>query len=141
LLAQADGAEPAVPIETEAKIRYRLGTRVTENWIPFIPVHKPGQNRDIRLQRAAMPRLIQGTPDLPVEPRGAILRPGLDETPKQPYFVNEEEAPQAGAVTRRSYQRTRWLDGRIYTWLGRQKLTGLGQGFSGLEFDRIVPME
>ena len=127
-------------IDTGAAIQYRLGTTVSENWIPFIPVHIPGSNREIRLQRAAMPRLIPNTPT-PVEPRSAVLRVGLDANPKQTYFVNEEEVPRAGAIVTRTYQRARWFDGRIYTWLGRRKQTGRGQGSSSLEFDRIVPID
>ncbi len=127
-------------VDTGATIRYRLGTRVRENWIPFIPVHKPGSNRDIRLQRAAIPRPFADAPS-PVEPRGAILRAGLDEPRPQPYFIHEEEVPKAGAVVTRTYQRARWWDGRVYTWLGRRKQTGRGQGSSGLKFDRIEPIE
>ena len=138
-LAQAQ-PEQEHRIDTGAAIQYRLGTRVSENWIPLIPVHIPGSNRDIRLQRAAMPRLTVDPP-VPVEPRGAILRPGLDEIPKKPLFIHEEEVPRAGAIVTRTYQRARWWDGRIYTWLGRRKQTGRGQGSSGLEFDRIVPLD
>lgn len=138
-------AEPESPPGPKAKIRYRLGTRVSENWIPFIPVHLPGSNREIRLQRATMPRLIPGTPDNlktnHVEPRGQILRAGLDAKPRQPYFIHEEEVPRAGVVVTRTYRRTRWRDGRIYTWLGRRKQTGRGQGSSGLKFDQIAPLE
>jgi hypothetical protein len=135
--------EPLEPteLETSAQIRYRLGTRVPENWIPFIPVHAPKDNRDIRLQRAAMPRLIPGTPDTPVEPRGVILRSGLDQEPRQPYFIHEEEVPRDSAIVTRTYQRARWQDGRVVTWMGRRKRTGRGQGSSGIEFDQIVPIE
>jgi hypothetical protein len=127
-------------IDTGATIEYRLGSGVSENWLPFIPVHEPGSNREIRLQRAAMPRLIPNTPT-PVEPRGAILRTGLDATPAKPYFVHEEEVPRAGIIVSRAYQRARWWNGKIYTWLGRRKQTGRGQGSSGLELDQIVPVE
>jgi hypothetical protein len=127
-------------INTGAAIQYRLGTQVSENWIPFIPVHIPGSNREIRLQRGRMPRLVGGALAGAVEPRGAILRIGLDQEPKQAYFINEEEVPRAGVVVTRTYQRARWLDGRIYTWLGRRKQTGHGQGSSGLEFDQIIPV-
>lgn len=141
LLAQAEPPDTTGLINTGAAIRYRLGTRVPENWIPFIAVHHPGSNREIRLQRAAMPRLIPGAAKTGVEPRGAILRPGLDEEPQQPYFLNDEGVPRAGVAASRSYQRTRWWDGRIYTWLGRKKQTGKGRrGTSGLEFDRIEPI-
>jgi hypothetical protein len=126
-------------LDTGALIEYQLGRGVPENWIPFIPVHNPGSNREIRLQRAAMPRLIPGTPDDPVEPRGAFLRPGLDQVPRQPYFIHEEEVPKAGVILTRTFQRARWADGRIVTWLGRRKQVGLGQGSSGLAWDRIEP--
>lgn len=130
---------PRLP--TGAPIEYRLGQGVPENWIPFIPVHDPGSSRDIRLQRAALPRIIPGTPDDPVEPRGAFLRSGLDQQPRQHYFVHEEEVPKAGVILTRTFQRARWKDGKIVTWLGRRKQTGLGQGSSGLAWDRIEPIE
>jgi hypothetical protein len=134
--------EPS-PLDTGAAVAYRLGQTVPENWIPFIPVHNPGSNRDIRLQRAAMPRLIPGYPELPVEPRGAFLRPGLDQTNRQPYFVHEEEVPRAGVTLTRQMHRARWTNGRVITWLGRQKHAGFrfqsGQGSSGLSWDSLVP--
>ena len=37
-----------------------------------------------------------------------------------------------------SFQRARWFDGRVFTWLGRRKQTGKGEGGSGLQFDQIV---
>ncbi|WP_406081194.1 hypothetical protein [Micromonospora sp. NBC_00858] len=127
-------------LDTGALIQYKLGRGVPENWIPFIPVHNPGSSRDVRLQRAAMPRLIPGALEAPVEPRGSFLRPGLDETARRPYFVHEEEVPKAGVVLTRTYQRTRWSDGQVVTWLGRRKQVGLGQGSSGLAWDRIEPL-
>lgn len=127
--------------DTGAAIQYRLGTQVSENWIPFIPVHIPGSNREIRLQRGRMLRLVSGALAGAVEPRGTILRVGLDQKPKQAYFLHEEEVPRAGIVVTRTYQRARWWDGRIYTWLGRRKQTGRGQGSSGLEFDQIKPLD
>jgi len=128
-----------IPSETnEAKIRYALGTSVPENWIPFIARHNPGSNRQIRLQRAAMPRLTDAIPDSRVEPRGKILRTGLDQPgARKAYFLHEEEVPRAGVIVTRSFQRTRWFDGKVYTWLGRRKETGRGEGASGLVFDRI----
>ena len=32
---------------------------VPENWIPFVPARLPGSERQVRLQRAAMPRVIR----------------------------------------------------------------------------------
>jgi hypothetical protein len=88
-----------------------------------------------------MPRLTDAIPDSRVEPRGAVLRPGLDAVVKRPYFLNEEEVPRAGVVVTRAFQRARWFDGRVYTWLGRRKETGRSQAASGLEFDRIAPVQ
>jgi hypothetical protein len=134
-------ATGGVPEPSEANIRYVLGTSVPENWIPFIARHRPGSQRLIRLQRASMPRLTDALPFTRVEPRGRILRTGLDIEVRQPYFLHEEEVPRAGAIVTRGFQRTRWFDGKVYTWLGRQKQTGRGEGASGLVFDRIVPLQ
>jgi hypothetical protein len=88
-----------------------------------------------------MPRMLEGDrtgrPD-PVEPRTTLLRHGLDETSPRLYFVHEEEVPRAGIRVTQSFQRTRWLDGRVYVWLGARKQTGRGEGSSGLAFDRLV---
>lgn len=129
--------------EYEAAIRYQLMTQVPENWIPFIPVHKDGDNREIQLQRASMPRIISGDPNPPekIKPRTVLLRQGLDSTPAQAYYVHEEEVPRAGVRVMQTYQRTRWHDGSVFTWLGVRKQTGRGEGASGLSFDRVVPVK
>lgn len=128
----------APPEPTDATIRYQLGNTVPENWIPFIATREPGPARLIRLQRASMPRLTDAIPDSRVEPRGAVLRAGLDGvSPRQPYFLHQEQVLRAGVVVTRGFQRTRWFDGKVFTWIGRRKLTGRGQGASDLRFDRI----
>jgi hypothetical protein len=111
---------------------------VPEHWIPFISVHVENSVRETQLQRAALPRLLEGAPPLPppekVRPRTTLLRHGL---PRK-YFVHEEEVPRAGAVVSQSYQRTRWTDGSVVTWLGVRKQTGRGEGSSGLRFDSLI---
>ncbi len=133
---------PAV-LANEAAIRYQVVNSVPEYWIPFVPVQQPGSNRQIQLQRAAMPRILEGDPNPPrkVEPRTSLLRHGLDATTPQPYFLHEEEVPRPGVRVSKAFQRTRWYDGRVYTWLGIRKQTGRGEGFSGLAFDQILPKE
>ena len=120
---------PADPLPADgASARYRLGTDSPPNWRPFIPVHTGNSIRSVSLQRARLPR---GDPD----PMGAILvGPGLAPAA---YFINEEEVPRAGRIVTRSFQRVRWLDGRVMLWLGRRTMTGRGEGSSGLEFDVI----
>lgn len=115
---------PFVPVGDTAAIRYVLGTTVPENWIPFIPVHIPGSVSEIRLQRARLPGAKP--------PKGVLLNEA------QPvYFINEEEVPRSGISVQRSYQRTRWLNGKTYLWIGRRKETGKGEGWSNLKFDQI----
>ena len=124
-----------------APIIYKVMNTVPENWIPFITVHVPGDIRETQLQRASMPRLLDGdpapTPDR-IRPRTSILREGLESTPKTAYFLHEEEVPRAGIVVSQAYQRTRWTNGRVVVWLGARKETGRGQGSSGLAFDRLA---
>ncbi|MEZ5042480.1 MAG: hypothetical protein R2828_21445 [Saprospiraceae bacterium] len=120
------------PADEESKIRYVLGSTVPDNWIPFLPVHKPVEagelTREIRLQRARLP---QAPP-----PKSRLL----SET--QPvFFIEEEEVPRAGAIVARSFQRTRWLNGKTYLWVGRRKMAGRGEGWSGLMFDQILEVK
>ena len=137
--AQAGGpAPPAFP--PSAPIRYEVMSTVPENWIPFIPVHVDGSNREIQLQRAALPRVVAGDrePPVKVQPRTRLLREGLDRAPAEPYFVHEEEVPRAGTALAQLYQRTRWTDGRVVVWLRVRRQTGRGEGTSGLGFDLLV---
>jgi hypothetical protein len=136
------GAPPAPPAAV-APVRFQLMNTVAEHWIPFVPVHVPGSTREIQLQRGAMPRTVGNDPAnfKPVEPRTSLLRPGLDQTPRAPYFVHEEEVPRAGVHVSIAYQRTRWLDGRVFVWLGASKTVGRGEASSGLAFDQLVPTD
>ncbi|MCZ0984922.1 hypothetical protein O1M54_02875 [Streptomyces diastatochromogenes] len=106
---------------------------VPEHWIPFILVHVRGQDRAIRLQRAAMPSAVTG---LPVPPRTSLLRQGLDQGHQ--YYVNEEEVPQTGTRLSLAYNRARRRDGRVSVWLSARRGIGRGEGSSGLAFDFLV---
>ncbi len=127
----------AIP-DPKAPIRYDLMSTVPEHWIPFIAAHAPGSTRQTELQRASMPRLIEGDPITPVKPRTKLLREGLDQSVVQPYFVAEEEVPRAGIRVTQTFQRTRWTDGKPVLWIGVRKQTGRGEGSSGLSFDRLI---
>lgn len=135
-------AAPAL-FENQAKVQYQLVNSVPENWIPFMPVHLPNDIRQVQLQRAAMPRLLKGDTQPPrkIEPRTSLLREGLDQDSKEPYFLYEEEVPRAGIRVQKSFQRTRWYNGQVYTWIGIRKQTGRGEGQSGLAFDRLLAKE
>ncbi|MFA1550091.1 hypothetical protein [Actinomadura chokoriensis] len=120
---------PTAPL---APIAYVAMTSVPGHWIPFIPVHVPGDTRKIQLQRAAMPSEIDQNP---VRPRTTLLREGLDAAEPGPYFVNEEEVPQTGTKVTVAYNRTRWSNGRVAVWLSARRGAGRGEGSSGLAFD------
>jgi hypothetical protein len=131
---------PPAPIEWKADVRYDIMTTVPEHWIPFVPEHVSGSNRQIQLRRAAMPRFLahdQAPTFERVRPRTTLLSEGL--TDKKPYRIHEEEVSRAGTHVLQAYQRTRWNDGRVFTWLGVEKRTGRGEGHSGLAFDRLAP--
>jgi len=138
LVAATVAAGP--PRAPRAPLRYQVMTTVPENWIPFISVHVPGNARRTQLQRAALPRLIEGDtrPIEKVRPRTATLRPGLDRVPAEPYYVYEEEVPRAGARVSLTFQRARWTHGRTILWAGFRKQVGRGEGASGLAFDYLA---
>lgn len=123
---------PTPPTAPLAPISYLAMTSVSGHWIPFIPVHVPGDSRKVQLQRAAMPSEIDTKP---VRPRTTILREGLDAAPQRSYFLNEEEVPQTGTKVTVAYNRTRWGNGRVAVWLSARRGTGRGEGSSGLTFD------
>ena len=131
--------------ENQTTIQYKLMNDVPENWIPFIPVrkHDDPNHRSIQLQRGAMPRfnkLEDGTKThIKIEPRTSLLRTGLDQTIPEPYFIHEEEVPRSGIKVELAYQRTRGINGKVFTWMGIKKQTGRGEGHSGLKFDHIKP--
>lgn len=141
LVDEAGGGRATGPLhENDARVRYDVMSSVPEHWIPMIPVRARGSERAIELQRAALPRVIEGDPAPPVRvrPRTSLLRAGLDQSTPQAYFVPEEEVPRASAVVRLGYQRTRWLGGEVLVWSGARKTTGRGEGSSGLAFDRMI---
>lgn len=139
--------ENAVPqlLPYKAKVSYLAMTDVPEHWIPFIPVHKNNSNRETQLQRASMLRIIDQDPNDPIKikPQTSILREGLENenpngTPNPlAYFIHEEEVPRSGVTVSQSFQRTRWVNGEVFVWLGMKKKTGRGEGSSGLAFDQL----
>ena len=142
LVEAAGPPPPAAPLlENQAAIRYQVMTQMPEHWIPFVPVHVENDTREIQLRRAALHRIINGDPDLPVriEPRTGLLRQGLDLPASQGYDLHEEEVPRSGVRVSHSFQRSRWYGGQTFVWYGARKQTGRGEGSSRLAFDQIPP--
>lgn len=115
-----------------ASVYYKAMSEVPENWIPFIPVHVDGHNRKIQLKRSSMLRALDGDWLAPqkIKPKTTIL--------SESDLIHEEEVTRAGTRVIQSFQRTRWLNGEIYLWLGAKKKTGRGEGSSGLAFDQLI---
>ena len=123
-----------------AQIRYQVMTTVPGNWVPFMPVHVPGDNtRDPAAARgdAAHPRGRARASLRRASRRAARCCARAGGAPPVAYFVHEEEVPRAGVRVTQRFQRTRWRDGRAWVWLGVRKQTGRGEGSSGLAFDTI----
>lgn len=138
------GAATQETVEPDANLRYKIMSSVPEDWIPFISTHEEGSNRETRLQRGSMPRIIAGDPEKKIErvkPRSNLLREGLNQAHKQSYFINEEEVLRAGTLVDQSFQRTRWYSGQIFTWLGVRKQIGRGEASSQLRFDYLQPVK
>jgi hypothetical protein len=130
--------------DAAADVRYKLMSSVPENWIPFISTHEKDSDRQTRLQRGSMPRIIEGDPEERIEkvkPRTNLLREGLNQDEKKSYYINEEEVLRAGIHLKQSFQRTRWYSGQVYTWLGVRKSTGRGEASSQLQFDYLHPVK
>lgn len=137
-LRRLAGEAPPEPAGRVADVRYEVMGSVPEHWVPFVPVHVEGSNREIQLQRAALPRVLPGQAPVPVEPRTALLRHGLDAEVPVGYLLHEEEVPSPGIVLRPAYQRTRALGGAAVVWVGVGRRVGRGGASSGLAFDRLV---
>ena len=122
-----------------APIYYQVMTEVPEHWIPFVPVHLDGNNREIQLKRASMIRILEGDTLAPakIKPLTSILREGLDGTVPAAFYIHEEEVTRMGIRVTQSFQRTRWINGEVFVWLGMSKQTGRGEGSSGLAFDQV----
>jgi len=141
-LAQLLGVDenPPQPSGQIADRRYVLGTTVPENWIPFVPI-RFDKNGEMRLRRAALPRTFAERAPVRIRPRTQLLRAGLESAKVQPFDLNEEEITMPGILVRQYWRQARWFDGKIFTWLAREKLYARPARASGLRFDTAATTE
>lgn len=119
----AAGAAPA----PDDRWTLELWTAAPDNWVPLVPV-RLGERGGMMLQRGRMPTAGgAGTRGA----RGEILEP------RRRFLLHEDEIPREGLRVIRHYQQARTSSGGLYTWIGRRKGPGRGEGASGLEFDRL----
>ncbi|WP_139149230.1 hypothetical protein [Nitrosospira sp. Nsp13] len=71
-------------------------------------------------------------------PCGSLLRLDPGAAVASDYLrVEEEEVPRDGIELKRSFNYARDAQGRGLLWIGRSKVTGCGEGSSGLKFDVV----
>lgn len=112
---QALALRPEQPSPPEQLV-YRLYTSPPTYWIPLVL----GANRLQPRQGLAQGRIVTD-----------IAAPGIPD----------DAVPREGLKIGRSYQYTRWIDGKTYLWIGREKHTGKGEMSSGLNFDQVQAKE
>ncbi|MGL1934379.1 MAG: hypothetical protein OCD01_05145 [Fibrobacterales bacterium] len=122
------------PITTE--LSYEFMSTVPYNWIPFVPTHSEGSNRDIVFRRGALPRVASDGADYtlePVAPRTHLMNPHGDLG----YALAEEEVLKGGITVVASFQRARWYNGKTINWYGYKKVPGRNLKPSGLKLDYL----
>lgn len=125
----AQWAARDVPIPVESKYpAYHVATEVPGHWFPLVP-EQLADHESIRLRLVSLTRMVKGKP-LDLEPAGSLL-------PTGDAWFYEEEVPRSGIQVTRTWQHARWHDGSRHVWQARRKLTGRGEGSSGLRFDQV----
>jgi hypothetical protein len=113
------------PPAAEGTLTYRLDTwdaSLPDYWIPLLPERPaPGQS--------AMQLVCY---DLQAHSRGRLL---AEHAPGVWLHLFDEEVPRIGAQLTRTQQYTRWYGGSSFSWIGREKRPGRGEGSSGLRYD------
>ena len=145
--ADADG-HATVTSDRKSDFKYVLMNSVPFNWIPFLPQHLKNKEekkqyaeflggRETVLRRGKMPCFFKGA-YLPVRPMTDLLKTVRVKEGEKPLFIDEEQVQGAGTQVVRNCQRSRWIGGKTYTWMGWSKQIKYTQGDSGLEFDNLV---
>ena len=146
---QADSAGRAtVTSDRKADFKYVLMNSVPFNWIPFIPQHIKGKEekkkyagflggREVVLRRGKMPYYFKGKYH-PVRPLTELLKTEKVNEGEKPLFIDEEQVQGVGTQVVRNCQRSRWIGGKTYTWMGYSKQIKYTQGSSGLVYDNLV---
>lgn len=132
----------------DAILRYRLATKVPENWFPFTPVNAtrffepytvpPPEYPPPSIYRLQRAQMLRNTDD--EEPTSIPAFTNLLDNEADPLlWIDENTIGREGLRLLLTKQRVRWINGKTYVWLGRKVLIGRGEGSSGLRFDVIVP--
>jgi len=133
LPGDADAPPEGAPGELSGKgLRYRLASRVPDNWVPLLPAQLKDEKDRV------VSRLVRGAV---LQPDGSgKIHPATGEilNAKGELILFDEEVPREGIRVDRIRRLTRWIDGTTIMWTGYRKFVGRGEGSSNLCFDRIV---
>ncbi|GAA4273764.1 hypothetical protein U6A24_02495 [Aquimarina gracilis] len=110
--------------------RFRLGSPVPSNWIPYLPFHIEDNVKHIELRRAVMVRNDIDTELADINPISSLAQNDITT-------IREEAIPREGVRVQLTKQRARAANGKTFVWLGRKISVGKGEGSSGLQFDKI----
>jgi hypothetical protein len=127
--------QPAIEPSTHAE--YHVTTDVPDHWFPLAP-EQLADHESVRLRLVPLTRLVEGTVS-ETTPVGRLLADAAKGGPG--LWLHEEEVPRSGVQVTRTYQHARWHDGSRHLWQARRKLTGHGEGSSGLRFDEVTSLE
>ena len=100
---------------------YIVQTPVPAGWTPLVP--QPSANGGLELDRGTLAARPTAAPTGRLALEIVALR--------------EEALPREGLTIRRRWHVTRWVDGSLHSWVGREVLTGAGEPESRLAFDRL----
>jgi hypothetical protein len=132
------GEQQQVDVDVgDAQLLYRLQTDVPDHWHPFVPVRAAGVapiQGVIQLERRPLVRVLPDGTSVAIQPKGRILTAG------DPLRLEEEEVPRDGTEVVRTFQLTRWSNGRYVLWSGRHRTTGAGEGRSSFRTDVVLPV-
>lgn len=121
------GAIPANIVQPPAEFWYKLMQEIPEFQIPYLP-----EGTD-KFKQYQLRRHLAGVNDAAiVAPRGLYL----NQSAAQP--IEGAQVPAASLSVLRTFQRTRWLDGRVVTWLGRKTVKGRPGTVAPLVFDQLI---
>lgn len=132
------GEQQELDVDTlDAQLLYRLQTDIPDHWHPFVPVRAAGvapTDGVIQLERRQLVRVLPDGSSIAIDPKGRVL------TAEDPLRLEEEEVPRDGTEVVRTFQLTRWSNGRYTLWSGRKRTTGAGEGRSNFRTDVVVPV-
>lgn len=124
--------QPAV--EPSVRAEYHVSTDVPDHWFPLVP-EQVADHESVRLRLVPLTRLADGAVS-ETTPVGRLLADAANGGPG--LWLYEEEVPRSGIQVIRTHQHARWHDGTRHLWQARRKLTGRGEGSSGLRFDEVA---